>query len=383
MKRITIDPITRLEGHVQRSRESKPPESAGTGAAMPAPAAPSLQEQYAQYGAGKIAPPPQPPQQPQQQAPKPPSGLAEAAKAAATGQSQVSPLIAQAKAAATDATQNKPTIEEILKQQQALSPSAITEDAINKRAEEQKRRAEEERQTYERNKPSAVDELISMWGQAGKSKGLSGVGPAYTAMQQQKRAEEQNMAQRRNELLTAAESAQAKDSGTLFSSRSSAFSEANKQWIESLKSKAENLARLADTDTRAINSALDRLNSFQIAKLRTLEGTTGSERLIAQILKLESEGKSAEAERLLKINTLVNRGSEKEGSLESKINAQIAVVAGSNYPSEMKNQLIADLKAQLPQETSSSEFLVKTNEGTYKFPTKKAADEFKAKAGIK
>lgn len=69
--------------------------------------------------------------------------------------------------------------------------------------EEQEARIQALRDMYNQSKPSALDDLIRVFGQAGQYKGLSGTGPAYTAMQTQKRAEDLKMQEREMELRNA------------------------------------------------------------------------------------------------------------------------------------------------------------------------------------
>lgn len=56
--------------------------------------------------------------------------------------------------------------------------------------EDQESRIQASRNLYEKSKPSGLDDAIRILGQAGQYKGLSGTGPAYTALQAQKRAED-------------------------------------------------------------------------------------------------------------------------------------------------------------------------------------------------
>jgi hypothetical protein len=65
--------------------------------------------------------------------------------------------------------------------------------------EEQEARIQAARDLYNKSKPSGLDDLIRVFGQAGQSKGLSGLAPAYTAMQTQKRAEDLKMQQQEME----------------------------------------------------------------------------------------------------------------------------------------------------------------------------------------
>lgn len=65
--------------------------------------------------------------------------------------------------------------------------------------EEQEARIQAARDLYEKSRPSGLDDLIRVFGQAGQYKGLSGLAPAYTAMQTQKRAEDLKMQQQEME----------------------------------------------------------------------------------------------------------------------------------------------------------------------------------------
>jgi hypothetical protein len=69
--------------------------------------------------------------------------------------------------------------------------------------EEQEARIQAARDLYNKSKPSGLDDLIRVFGQAGQSKGLSGLGPAYTAMQTQKRAEDLKMQQQEMDMRNA------------------------------------------------------------------------------------------------------------------------------------------------------------------------------------
>jgi hypothetical protein len=53
-----------------------------------------------------------------------------------------------------------------------------------------------------------LDDLIRVFGQAGQYKGLSGLAPAYTANQQQKRSQDLAMAERVNQLMSGVETTQ-------------------------------------------------------------------------------------------------------------------------------------------------------------------------------
>jgi Skp family chaperone for outer membrane proteins len=73
---------------------------------------------------------------------------------------------------------------------------------------EQLARIRKMQEQYEGSKPSGLDDLIRVFGQAGQYKGLSGLAPAYTANQQQKRSQDLAMAERVNQLMGGVETTQ-------------------------------------------------------------------------------------------------------------------------------------------------------------------------------
>jgi hypothetical protein len=237
-----------------------------------------------------------------------------------------------------------PTPEGVIAEQKALSPEVMQEEFMKKRSEEQRQRAAGERAAFEKTRPSGLDDLIRVFGQAGQYKGLSGTGPAYTANQQQKRAEELAMEKRQNELMTAVDTREYEGAKELFGARTSAMKEANRSFQDRLKSRSEVLAQMAGVDQRAIDSALDRLNATQIAKMRAIEGTTAGERVTAQYLKLKAENKPAEAEALLEAHLRVTKGGEKEGVLAQEIaKKKVEIAAMPDNP--LKQQMMASLAA--------------------------------------
>jgi hypothetical protein len=220
----------------------------------------------------------------------------------------------------------------------------MQEEFMKKRMEEQRQRAAGERAAFEKTRPSGLDDLIRVFGQAGQYKGLSGLAPAYTANKQQQRAEELAMEQRQNQLLTGIDTREYEGGKELFGARTNAMKEANRSFQDRLKSRSEVLAQMAGVDQRAIDSALDRLNATQIARMRAVEGTTAGERVTAQYLKLKAENKPAEAEALLDAHLKVTRGGEKEGVLASEI-AKKRVEAASLPAGKYKDQVLAGLDA--------------------------------------
>jgi hypothetical protein len=189
-----------------------------------------------------------------------------------------------------------PTAASIIAEQKALSPASMQEEAMQKRMEDQRARAGQERAAYEKSRPSGLDELIRVFGQAGQYKGLSGMGPAYTAMQKQNRAEDTAMERRQNELLTAIEGREYEGGKELYGARAKSMDAANKSYQDRLTSNSKVLADLAGVDERKMTAAADRLNQMDIAKLR--EATANKSASEKQRFEASYLGKKAQARAL-------------------------------------------------------------------------------------
>jgi hypothetical protein len=281
-----------------------------------------------------------------------------------------------------------PTPAGIIAEQQALSPEAMQENFMKQRSEEQRKRVEGERAAFEKTRPSGLDDLIRVFGQAGQYKGLSGTGPAYTANQQQKRAEELAMEQRQNQLLTDVDKRDYEGAKELFGARSNAMRDANKSYQDRLKSRSEVLAQMAGVDQRAIDSALDRQTQVQLQGMRDaaakLERSSPGkgERMVAEVLALRAAGKNTEADRIIEtINALEGR-SGKEDTLAKEI-AQQKVKIAAMPDNPLKQQMLASLAALERQPGGGNQFTVTAGGKTYTFPTQEAANKFKAEAGVK
>jgi hypothetical protein len=244
-----------------------------------------------------------------------------------------------------------PTPEGIIAEQRALSPEAMQEEFIKKRLEEQRQRAAGERAAFDKTRPSGLDDLIRVFGQAGQYKGLSGLAPAYTANQQQRRAEELAMEQRQNQLLTGIDKSEYEGAKELFGARSNSMRDANKSFQERLKTRSEVLAKIANVDQDAIDAALNRQTQVQIQAMRDAAskldraGGNKSERMIAQVLALRAAGKNKEADMLIEtINAVEGRGG-KEDTFTKKMEAERVRIAGSMMTPAMKKKALDDLDA--------------------------------------
>jgi hypothetical protein len=201
-----------------------------------------------------------PPVAPAAAAPAPAAGLQAAA------QSNVSPymkkledMIAKAPVA--------PTEEGAIESMNKLTPAAMQEAAMQKRIDDQRARAEQERSAYEKSRPSGLDELIRVFGQAGQYKGLSGTGPAYTAMQQQRRAEDLAMERRQNELLTAIEGRDYEGAKETFGARTKAFDTAKQLFGREKESAVKAAGDLAQVDQGRINNELKIISEEKLKRL--------------------------------------------------------------------------------------------------------------------
>ena len=104
--------------------------------------------------------------------------------------------------------ENKPkerTVQDLIAEQNAIrAGTGLGEDAGKAKLE----RIAALNQQYESTKPSGLQELIQMLGTSGQYKGLSGLAPAYTNIETQKRAADLAQAKQINELMGGVEDTQ-------------------------------------------------------------------------------------------------------------------------------------------------------------------------------
>tara|TARA_R110000823_G_scaffold33223_14_gene93155 strand:- start:1090 stop:2286 length:1197 start_codon:yes stop_codon:yes gene_type:complete len=286
----------------------------------------------------------------------------------------------------------QPTTADAIRQSNELAPRALQEAAVQQRYQDQRARADQERSTYAANKPSGLDNAIRFFGQSALSKGMSGMGPAYTAMKQQERSEEQKMQERLNELYNTADANVAKDSTPLFNSRTQGYSDLQKAYVDSKKFNLEGLAQMAQVTQKQMEGVLDRLSAEKIAALRSIDSNTSpAERVTDRVIALMAQGKTADAERLIQqYGKITNKGEAKEGSLRSNLNKSLAKAIEENIPlgegkGGTKDAAIAALRAEIAKlsDESGGKFAVQVGDKKWEFPTQQAADAFKAKAGVK
>ena len=235
-----------------------------------------------------------------------PAGIAAALPQAQQG---TSPFFAEA---ATSAREKPaaPTPESIIAEQKKLLPAGMQEEAMQKMFSDQRARAEGRQAAYEKSKPSGLDDLIRVFGQAGQYKGLSGLAPAYTANQQQRRAEDLAMQKQQDELLTAIEGRQYGADKELFGAREKSMTSANKSYQDRLMTNTKALADLAGVDQRRMDEAANRLTQMQIAKLReaTANKPSEAERIEAKYMGMVAKGKIKEADEYLSLIAKIKGG---------------------------------------------------------------------------
>ena len=100
-----------------------------------------------------------------------------------------------------ESLQKKTPQELFQEQQEMLRMQGIT----GQLGSEQERRAKERKAEYEASRPTGLQDLIRVLGQAGQYKGMSGIAPAYTSLQKQRRAEDMKFREEQDRLLDALE----------------------------------------------------------------------------------------------------------------------------------------------------------------------------------
>lgn len=287
---------------------------------------------------------------PRPDAPRPAAQVAQTAQTGLPAAANRSPYFAQADADIARPIA-APTTAGVLAEQRALSPQAMQEETMRQRYEERKARADQERAAFDKTRPSGLDDLIRVFGQAGQYKGLSGLAPAYTANQQQKRAEELALEKRMNELYTAADTQEFTGAKELFESRTKSMDAANKSYQDRLKSRTETLAQLANVDQRSIDAALNRLSEMQIQQMRMAQSKADAarpgegERFAAKYLGMIAAGDAKGAEAYKDAFLLGKRGEPKEDTFAKELAKKEIEIATSVMPDEMKAKQLAGIQA--------------------------------------
>jgi hypothetical protein len=245
----------------------------------------------------------------------------------------VSPRIAQVEEMMALQKRDAPTAQGVIEGVNALLPEGLRDEAIKRLSAEQRARADARERGYKESQPSGLDNLIRVLGQAGQYKGFSGIGPAYTANQQQRRAEDLAFQKQQDELLTAIEGREREADQKMFGARSTAMDRAQQSFSENQKSMISAAIQMAEQDQGRLSadnkakmaldaqkfeasqamlkqdkdlSAQEKLKRMDIAERRyaTDSGNIGARQgveyvnLLAQSRALEEKGDKAGAKRL-------------------------------------------------------------------------------------
>jgi hypothetical protein len=166
-----------------------------------------------------------------------------------------------------------PTTQDAISRVNELSPAAMQEAALQKRNQEMRDRATGYKEQFEKSRPSGLDDLIRVFGQAGQYKGGTGLAPAYTANQQQKRAEELAMTRQYNELMNLADTKELEGSKELFKARTGAFDTAQQLFGKEKDNVVKATASLYETTQSRINNELKLLSDKEIQNLKMAQET--------------------------------------------------------------------------------------------------------------
>lgn len=334
--------------------------------------------------------------------PRPPAPAPTAAPAAglqAAAQSNVTPYMKKLEDMVAKAPV-APTEEGVITSMNKLTPAAMQEAAMQKRADDQRARAEQERAAYEKSRPSGLDELIRVFGQAGQYKGLSGTGPAYTAMQQQKRGEDLAMEKRQNELLTAIEGRDYEGAKEMFGARTKAFDTAKQLFGNEKASAVKAAGDLAQVDQGRINNELKLISEEKLKRLELASraadraqqgaGLALKTDYLAKMAKsrlLAEQGNAAGAAKLAAEanDILMVSGQTPSSGNADRIRGLQTIINSMDTEPQDKATAIRDLMTltKAAQPSSGSAFTVTAGGKTYTFPTQEAANKFKAEAGVK
>lgn len=282
------------------------------------------------------------------------------------------------------------TPEEMFREQQALLKMfGLTGQA----GEGLERRVKERQEQYEARRPTGLQELIRVLGQAGQYKGLSGVAPAYTAMQQQSRAEDLRFREEQDKLLDELEKAR----------RQEATGRANAIREDILKGK--------DIATRSAGVITAEQMRAQADMARQKAADESAERLAGIKFDYERRLKAIPQARIpeLKeqyVNDLVKNGMPRDKAIEAamklgtagdRIDVEALKASAKTLNEELQRINISkERKAEIEKQLDDvnrtlmqiggiggGRFIVKVGDQTFGFPTQEAADKFKAQAGVK
>jgi hypothetical protein len=257
-----------------------------------------------------------------------------------------------------------PTAQGIISDVNALMPAGMQEEAMKRLLGEQRARADARQAAYESSKPTGLQDFIRVMGQAGQSKGFSGLAPAYTALQQQRRTEDLAMQKQQDELLTAIEGRGMAFDKDVFGARTGAMDKAQTLFGQSQKSILEAATAKLGADQGRLDKQTQLkmqqdLKMFELAQEERLKGmdleqrererkTTAANNPAAQAAQfvalkqrardLREKGQVAEADKL---------DAQAADMMTFKVGSGTAAVGAENSQTRMLREALKDVNGRL------------------------------------
>jgi hypothetical protein len=257
-----------------------------------------------------------------------------------------------------------PTAQGIISDVNALMPAGMQEEAMKRLLGEQRARADARQAAYESSKPTGLQDFIRVMGQAGQSKGFSGIAPAYTALQQQRRTEDLAMQKQQDELLTAIEGRGMAFDKDVFGARTGAMDKAQTLFGQSQKSILEAATAKLGADQGRLDKQTQLkmqqdLKMFELAQEERLKGmdleqrerdrkTTAANNPAAQAAQfvalkqrardLREKGQVAEADKL---------DAQAADMMTFKVGSGTAAVGAENSQTRMLREALKDVNGRL------------------------------------
>lgn len=306
-----------------------------------------------------------------------------------------------------------PTTQDAISRVSELSPAAMQEAALQKRNQEMRDRATAYMEKFEKGRPSGLDDLIRVFGQAGQYKGLSGLAPAYTSNKQQQRAEELAATKQFNEMMNLADKSELEGSKEVFGARTRQDELGRQLFGKDKEGVLKATSDLYTSKQRSLDEAANRLNTMEVEKLRIAERRAertqpGSAsmvradylRMMDQVFALEDKGEKDKADALRRRadarltasgSGTAGVGAERNDISRKRLQIQTweKIRDGSTDPAAIKEaegkilQLARDIAKIESSDGGGNAFTVTAGGKTYTFPTQEAANKFKAEAGVK
>jgi hypothetical protein len=282
------------------------------------------------------------------------------------------PAAAAAVATALKAPDQKSLLTE---NQERLAAMGIT----GRGGEEQEARIRAARNLYEQSKPSGLDDLIRVFSQAGQYKGLSGTGPAYTALQAQKRADDLKFQEREMELSNAIDVARRSEGiagankvgDTLGKLRDTAAS-TGASVLGSQMSGNVQLANQASSNAVQMQIAKDRnLNSLEVARIQAASANRPgeTERIMEAYGALKARDPQKAEEYMRNIERIRGAASSGKGVMnrnEASDNVRKNIEYGAPLREQLMNEATQALKkagVASPTATQIMDYLIEKELG--------------------